>query len=108
MGNDPLAEFRRERSQRNGIDLGQGSRADKPDQAVEPLTEHQALRLAIDALNQIPNHAIKGEYQHTYALLPILEQTYERAETPHLNYLRDAFKEPAPEQKSHEIDIEER
>lgn len=64
MGNDydPLAEFRRERWQKNDMDQGK-----------EALTEHQALKLAIGALNEIPNTGLTGEYQSTYKLLPELE-----------------------------------
>ena len=132
MGNDPLAAYRRERSQRNGMGLGQPQ---------EPLTEHQALRLAIDALNQIPNRSLNGEHRNTYALIPVLEQAYEGGKTtekltdaaPDLlealqnlwgvcdanNYevpmgyrnqifaaIAKATPEPAPEQKTREIDIE--
>ena len=42
---DPLAKFRREPRP-----------VSKDDQAQESLTEHQALRLAIGALQQIPDH----------------------------------------------------
>ena len=81
LSNDPLAAYRRERSQRNNVDFGQGSKAGKPGQAPEPLTEHQALRLAIDALNQIPNRSLNGEHRNTYALIPVLEQAYEGGKT---------------------------
>jgi hypothetical protein len=64
--NDPLAEFRRERWQKNDMTPNQ-----------EPLTEHQALRLAINALNEIPNSGIRMEgYRNTYALIPELEKAY--------------------------------
>ena len=63
---DPLAEFRRERWQKNDM---------APQH--EPLTEHQALRLAINALNEIPNSGIRMEgYSNTYALIPELEKAY--------------------------------
>lgn len=101
MGNDPLAAFRRERWQRNDMELEQGSKPDKTDQVQEPLTEHDALRLAIDALNQIPNRSLTGEYRNTYKLLPVLETAYKSAE-------RELNQEQAPEQKQPEIDIEER
>jgi len=63
---DPLAKFRRERWQKNDM---------VPNK--EPLTEHQALRLAINALHEIPHSGISMEgYRNTYALLPELEKAY--------------------------------
>ena len=111
----------------------------------EPLSEHQALRLAIDALNQVPNYRLmSGEHRATYDLIPLLEKAYEEGkaneklieaapdlfrelservraeereaaavgetETPWLDSTRQAIAkampEPAPEQKTREIDIE--
>ena len=148
MSDDPLAAYRRERSQRNGMGLEQGSNADKPDQAQEPLTEHQALKLAIDALNQVPNYRLmSGEHRATYDLIPLLARAYERGKatekltelaprmldalelcedalsdlardddgTPSIQALFDIRDiknqlkrkpEPAPEQKTREVDIE--
>lgn len=63
---DPLAEFRHERWLKNDM---------APQH--EPLTEHQALRLAINALHEIPNSGRRMEgYSNTYALLPELEKAY--------------------------------
>lgn len=81
MSDDPLAEYRRERSAANNMDMP-GSKAGKADQAPEPLTEHEALKLAIDALNQIPNRSLTGEYRNTYELIPVLGKAYERGAEP--------------------------
>ena len=70
MSDDPLAAYRRERWQANETKAtGQ-----------QPVAEHQALRLAIDALNQIPNASLTGEYSTTYELIPVLEKSYRGAE----------------------------
>lgn len=61
---DPLAEFRRERWQKNDM-------ASKH----EPLTEHQALRLAMNALHEIPHSGRSMEgYRNTSAFIPELEK----------------------------------
>jgi hypothetical protein len=63
--NDPLAPFRRTRQ------------SVTPDQAQETLTERQALKLAIEALNGIPNSRIRTQnYTKTYDLIPDLEKAY--------------------------------
>ena len=68
-GNDPLAPFRR----------GQQPAAD--DQAQQPLTEHRALKLAIEALNEVPNSRVRMEgYANTYKLIPDLEKAYRAGE----------------------------
>jgi len=67
MPDDPLAPFRRE------------LRPDSTDeQTWETLTEHQALGLAIAALNQVPNHTLNGDYKDTYKLLNVLDDAYGR------------------------------
>ena len=62
----PGRQFQRERWQKNDMTPNK-----------EPLTEHQALRLAINALNGIPNSRIRMEgYKSTYDLIPELEKAY--------------------------------
>lgn len=39
----------------------------------------QALRLAIQALNQIPNKPLNGPYRNTYQLIPELEKALREA-----------------------------
>jgi hypothetical protein len=75
MGDDPLAAYRRERSQANNMVMP-GGQAGFPSQAQEPLSEHEALKLAIEALNQIPNRSLKGEYRNTYELIPVIDKAY--------------------------------
>lgn len=69
MSNDPLASFRRPLPEgwQNG-------------QEQDVLTEHEALRLAIDAFHQMPDSRLAGEYPSTYHLLPVLEAAYNNAE----------------------------
>jgi hypothetical protein len=69
MADDPLAPFRRKPEP--------GTQA--PEQA-QVSDEHRALRAAIDALNEIPNTPLKGAYKNTYALIPVLETVWEKAE----------------------------
>jgi hypothetical protein len=59
---DPLASFRREPHQAK---TGEGQ---------HPLSEHEALKLAIAAINQIPNSRLTGTYASTYELIPALEE----------------------------------
>lgn len=69
MADDPLAPFRREQQPASS------------DQEQRSLTEHQALRLAIDALNEIPNSRVRmRDYATTYKLIPDLERTYREGE----------------------------
>jgi hypothetical protein len=69
VADDPLAPFRREQQPAS------------PDQEQRSLTEHQALRLAIDALNEIPNSRVRmRDYATTYKLIPDLERTYQEGE----------------------------
>ena len=73
MSDDPLAAYRRERWKANDMEVS--------GQEPEPLTEHEALKLAIDALNQIPNRSLRSEkYRNTYDLIPALEKAYRGAE----------------------------
>ncbi len=52
------------------------ARQTEPEASKQPeLTEHQALKLAIEALNEIPNHRLSNGYKNTYALIPTLETT---------------------------------
>jgi hypothetical protein len=66
--NDPLAQFRR-----NPEPESVRNQAQVPD-------EHRALRVAIDALHQIPDTPLSGEYNSTHALISVLETAYENAE----------------------------
>lgn len=67
--NDPLARFRRKEPERE-TELG-----------LPPLTERQALKLAISALNDIPNARMRLEgYENTYKLIPDLEKAYRAGE----------------------------
>ncbi len=69
MENDPLAPFRR------------GQQPAPSDQAQHSLAEHEALRLAIAALNEVPNSRVRIEgYASTYQLIPDLEKAYREAE----------------------------
>lgn len=61
MPDDPLAPFRRE---------PQAETSATP----KPLSEHDALKLAIVTLNQIPNSRLTGAYASTYELIPALEK----------------------------------
>lgn len=62
MPDDPLAPFRRDPPQ---AETGEGQK---------PLSEHDALKLAIAALNPIPNSRLTGAYASTYELIPVLEK----------------------------------
>jgi len=71
MAYDPLAPFRRGSKQpepKRGLEQAQGS------------DEHRALRAAIDALHQLPDSPLSGDYKSTHALLPVLETAYQNAE----------------------------
>ncbi|HEU5375747.1 MAG TPA: hypothetical protein VFV38_09930 [Ktedonobacteraceae bacterium] len=68
--NDPLAPYRRKEPQ--PVSIGQ---------AQQPLTERQALKLAIEALNEVPNSRVRMEgYTDTYKLIPDLEKAYQAGE----------------------------
>lgn len=70
--NDPLAPFRRERWQRNGMDSPEAH------EVAPVMSEHEALKRAIEALNQIPNHKLRNDvYTNTYKLIPDLEKAYQ-------------------------------
>jgi hypothetical protein len=73
MPQDPLGPFR--------------ARPRQAEPEPPELTEHQALKLAIEALNSVPNARVHMEgYRTTYDLLPELEKTY-RAEEERLQSL---------------------
>lgn len=61
MPDDSLAPFRREQQAETS--------KEQPS-----LIEHEALKLAIVARNQIPNSQLTGEYASTYELIPALEK----------------------------------
>ncbi len=70
MEHDPLASFRRPLPE--GWQSGQERGA---------ITEHEALRLAIDAMRQMPDSRLAGgEHASTFDLLPLLEAAYSSAE----------------------------
>lgn len=89
MPDDPLAPYRR------------GPQPSPADQAQQPLTEHEALRLAITALNEVPNSRVRMEgYVSTYTLIPDLEKAY-RAEEERARLEEAAPKGEATQNSKH-------
>ena len=61
-----LAQFRRK-----SVQISSGN------ERQQPLSEHEALKLAITALNGVPNSKVTIEgYTNTYKLIPDLEKAY--------------------------------
>jgi hypothetical protein len=66
----------------------------EPEAGYEPVSEHQALGLAIGALKQLPDYPVTewyaGGHSSTHALLPTLEVVYKDAEahksSQHMEY----------------------
>ena len=69
MAYDPLEPFRRQLPEGEQSSLKRGE-----------IIEHEALRLAINALRQMPDFRLAGEHASTYDLLPLLEAAYSSAE----------------------------
>ena len=78
----------------------------EPEAGYEPITEHQALGLAIGALRQLPDYPITewyaGGHSNTYELLPVLQTTYEAAALERVTAIAPASEREA----TREIDIE--